>query len=74
MKGNCIVCDDEIDVEYCCSGHECGCMGMPIDPPFCSTECEEEFIDNQINKDAKVKGRKKEEETAKNQTNKDCAN
>ena len=21
--------------EYCCDGHMCGCMGMPISPPFC---------------------------------------
>ena len=20
---------------YCCSGADCGCRGLPIDPPFC---------------------------------------
>ena len=24
---------------YCCSGHECGCHGGPIDPPWC-IKCE----------------------------------
>lgn len=23
----------------CCSGRDCGCMGQPIHPPFCSEEC-----------------------------------
>jgi len=41
----CYYCDDtlteeEIDylnehAEFCCSGRECGCMGLPIDPPSC---------------------------------------
>lgn len=22
--------------ERCCSGHECGCYGLPIDPPLCA--------------------------------------
>lgn len=22
----------------CCSGHECGCMGQPTEPPYCQ-EC-----------------------------------
>jgi hypothetical protein len=26
--------------EYCCDGYMCGCMGMPIEPPFCD-RCEE---------------------------------
>jgi hypothetical protein len=30
----------------CCSGHECGCMGQPIDPPFCSDECQREWSSN----------------------------
>ena len=35
----CISCK-EADVEdwiaeYCCSGRECGCMGLPIEPPLC---------------------------------------
>lgn len=27
----------------CCSGRECGCMGLPIDPPFCCEKCQEEY-------------------------------
>lgn len=25
----------EYDPEYCCDGRECGCMGLPIEPPLC---------------------------------------
>ncbi|MES2395650.1 MAG: hypothetical protein V4549_06590 [Bacteroidota bacterium] len=25
--------------KMCCSGRECGCMGMPIEPLVCSKEC-----------------------------------
>ncbi len=24
--------------KFCCSGSDCGCMGLPIDPPYCD-EC-----------------------------------
>jgi hypothetical protein len=24
--------------EYCCDGSECGCMGLPVEPPLCP-EC-----------------------------------
>lgn len=28
------------NAETCCSGHECACMGLPIEPPSCGTkEC-----------------------------------
>ena len=40
----CICCNEEInnyEPEMCCSGIECGCLGLPINPPVCSTECEE---------------------------------
>ncbi len=37
-KGYCMYCDTEIDVTFCCSGHECGCMGLPVDPPICDKE------------------------------------
>lgn len=32
--------------EYCCSGlpNQCGCMGLPIDPPYCE-ECYKEETD-----------------------------
>ena len=40
-------CENEIEKPIsCCSGFECGCMGLPIDPPFCSHECEEEYYKN----------------------------
>lgn len=25
----------EYEPEYCCSGRECGCMGLLIEPPLC---------------------------------------
>lgn len=39
---SCMVCNTSFigpEPEMCCSGRECGCMGMPIDPIVCSTEC-----------------------------------
>ena len=38
----CCVCGgpvDTFDAEFCCDGHDCGCMGRPIEPAFCSVEC-----------------------------------
>lgn len=33
-------CTNEIETpKMCCDGRECGCMGMPIEPPVCSEEC-----------------------------------
>lgn len=41
----CFYCGNELNeeehiyniknAEYCCSGLDCGCMGMPIEPPCC---------------------------------------
>ena len=39
QKGFCDVCGTEIEVNMCCSGHECGCMGLPTEPPVCSEKC-----------------------------------
>lgn len=39
MKGYCLICEAEIEVQMCCSGRDCGCMGQPIDPPICSDKC-----------------------------------
>lgn len=38
---SCVQCDKPLNYEpqMCCSGYECGCMGLPVDPPVCSTEC-----------------------------------
>jgi hypothetical protein len=44
MKSNCAVCETEIEVQMCCSGHECCCMGMPIDPPVCSNDCYDKYM------------------------------
>ncbi|GIO33683.1 hypothetical protein J2TS6_48240 [Paenibacillus albilobatus] len=38
----CLVCGTDVpdyEPEYCCDGRECGCMGLPIEPPLCSSEC-----------------------------------
>ena len=38
----CIVCGTAFmgdEPRMCCSGRECGCMGLPIDPIVCSKEC-----------------------------------
>lgn len=43
-KGFCDVCGYEIEVNRCCSGYECGCMGMPTEPPICSEECYNTFM------------------------------
>ena len=28
---------------YCCHSFDCGCRGEPIEPPFCSQKCYDEF-------------------------------
>jgi len=43
MKGNCEVCGKEIEIKLCCSGRDCGCMGLPTEAPVCSDECYTEF-------------------------------
>lgn len=38
----CIVCGtpmSDYKPEYCCNGSDCGCRGMPIEPPVCSKDC-----------------------------------
>lgn len=54
-------CEHEIIITRCCSGQECGCRGMPGDPPFCSQECwdawsEEQRKNNLKPKDNEIKG------------------
>ena len=34
----------------CCNGQDCGCMNMPIFPPFCSDECQEKYFKRQEKK------------------------
>lgn len=36
----CMNCGKDIEgLPFCCSGTDCGCKGLPIDPPICSKEC-----------------------------------
>lgn len=41
----CLRCGKELDFEpsYCCCSPDCGCMGLPIDPPICDECWDEEF-------------------------------
>jgi hypothetical protein len=39
LNGNCEVCGKRIRIEMCCNGKDCGCMGLPVDPPVCSNVC-----------------------------------
>lgn len=52
-KGYCAICGEEIEVRMCCSGRDCGCLGLPIDPPVCSDECYEKFMNLNKEKDKK---------------------
>jgi len=54
----CVVCGKELPEDYepvyCCDGTECGCMGLPVEPPLCSAECENKvfgLIDKQYPKE-----------------------
>ena len=39
----CANCGKQAPEDYeppmCCSGYECGCMGLPIEPYVCSDKC-----------------------------------
>jgi len=42
MTDECLMCKKPVPdykPEYCCPGTECGCMGLPMEPPMCSEEC-----------------------------------
>lgn len=45
----CDSCNEDIKViveyepEYCCSGVECGCYGLPVNPVFCD-DCEKRIL------------------------------
>lgn len=45
MKSNCDICGADIEVYMCCDGSMCGCMGMPVEPPVCSTECYDIYME-----------------------------
>ena len=43
----CIICGTPVPdykPEYCCPGHDCGCMGLPMEPPICSQEYWDELM------------------------------
>lgn len=47
MRDECLICGTEVhdyDPMMCCSGKDCGCMGMPTNPCVCSPECYEALI------------------------------
>jgi hypothetical protein len=49
----CLVCDkviEDYEPKFCCNGQDCGCLGLPIEPPLCSNECEEIFWNKEIEK------------------------
>lgn len=38
-------CKNEIaKPQMCCNSFDCGCMGQPIEPPFCSNECYDKYM------------------------------
>ena len=42
MSYDCLMCEKEVldyEPQMCCSGHDCGCMGQPVEPCLCSIEC-----------------------------------
>ena len=38
----------------CCSGRDCGCMGMPIDPPYCD-ECFDKLMSKRTTENVEPK-------------------
>lgn len=42
---HCVICGDRVDnytPSYCCLGIECGCYGLPHEPPVClKQECQD---------------------------------
>lgn len=49
---DCMVCHkslpDDYDPKMCCSGYDCGCRGMPTNPPVCSDECWEKLMNRPV--------------------------
>lgn len=43
----CEVCNtfvEGFEYQMCCSGKDCGCLGMPVEPCVCSNECWDKLI------------------------------
>ena len=56
MKANCDICKTEIEVQLCCSGYMCGCMGLPTEPPVCEKqECWDKWLKDREEKRKKWK-------------------
>jgi len=53
-KGFCEICNHEIEINMCCNGNMCGCMGLPTEPPVCSEECYDVFMSKEY-RDKKAK-------------------
>ncbi len=45
MNGFCEICGTEIEVRMCCNSFDCGCRGLPVDPPVCSEECYDKLME-----------------------------
>lgn len=42
VECDCMMCGKPLEdykPNMCCSGFMCGCMGLPTEPPICSSEC-----------------------------------
>lgn len=53
-KQTCISCDAEFlghEPDLCCSGSDCGCQGLPIEPPLCE-KCEAQFYGSDLSEGA----------------------
>lgn len=44
MKGYCDICSTEIEIQICCNSYECGCQGLPVNPPVCSNDCYDKYM------------------------------
>ena len=56
----CVVCEKKVpDYEpvMCCNGYMCGCYGEPVEPCFCSTECESQMDDGMEYIEAALSGK-----------------
>ena len=38
-----------------CSSFDCGCMGLPTEPPICSEKCYDTFMSQEYQDDKKTK-------------------
>ena len=48
MIDTCYVCGKPVpdyEPQWCCNGSQCGCRGLPVEPPFCSGECEKKAME-----------------------------